>query len=459
MVDWSGLFNKGAKFAVKLNTKRTMLVGLAFLSICIFWQMYDSVMTLILTDTFHLNETIAGAVMAADNVLALFLLPLFGALSDKTNTRIGRRMPYIIVGTAGAVLLMNLLPVLDNAYAASPSPLILGLFIAVLALLLVAMGVYRSPAVALMPDVTPKPLRSRGNAVINLMGAVGGILYLALAAVLYPASRKVAGHVDYQPLFIIVSLIMAVSVLVLVLTVKEKRLSEENRALEKQHPDWNLAAKDESGNEVLPKEVKRSLTFLLASISLWFIAYNGVTTWFTKYIEQVMGEGLGGASTCLLVATAGAICSYIPIGALAAKIGRKRTIQLGVALLTLCFLLGFVLTCTSTAITPVMYVVFALVGLAWAAINVNSLPMVVEMCRGSDIGRFTGYYYTFSMVAQVVTPIAAGSLMRAIDYRVLFPYAAIFSALSFVTMCFVRHGDAKAEVKKGLEAFEDMDVE
>lgn len=444
---------------MKLNYKRTLLGGFAFLSICAFWQLYDNVIPLILKNTFHMKDSLVGVVMAMDNVLALFLLPLFGALSDKTNTRIGRRMPYIIGGTAAAVILMNLLPVLDNAYAASPSPLILGLFIAVLALLLVAMGVYRSPAVALMPDVTPKPLRSRGNAVINLMGAVGGILYLALAAVLYPASRKVAGHVDYQPLFIIVSLIMAVSVLVLALTVKEKRLSEENRALEKQHPDWNLAAKDESGNEVLPKEVKRSLTFLLASISLWFIAYNGVTTWFTKYIEQVMGEGLGGASTCLLVATAGAICSYIPIGALAAKIGRKRTIQLGVALLTLCFLLGFVLTCTSSVITPVMYVVFALVGLAWAAINVNSLPMVVEMCRGSDIGRFTGYYYTFSMVAQVVTPIAAGSLMRAIDYRVLFPYAAIFSALSFVTMCFVRHGDAKAEAKKGLEAFEDMDVE
>ena len=355
--------------------------------------------------------------------------------------------------------LMLLLPLFADSYHAAPGGGKIALFICVLGLLLVAMGTYRSPAVALMPDITPKPLRSKANAIINLMGAVGGILYLALAAVLYPASRKVAGHVDYQPLFIIVSLIMAVSVLALALTVKEKKLSEENRALEKQHPDWNLAAKDESGNEVLPKEVKRSLTFLLASISLWFIAYNGVTTWFTKYIEQVMGEGLGGASTCLLVATAGAICSYIPIGALAAKIGRKRTIQLGVALLTLCFLLGFVLTCTSSVITPVMYVVFALVGLAWAAINVNSLPMVVEMCRGSDIGRFTGYYYTFSMVAQVVTPIAAGSLMRAIDYRVLFPYAAIFSALSFVTMCFVRHGDAKAEAKKGLEAFEDMDVE
>ena len=444
---------------MKLNNKRTILVGLAFLSICAFWQMYDSIVPLILTKTFHMNETFSGAIMAADNILALFLLPFFGSLSDRSHSKIGKRMPFILFGTGCAVILMNILPLLDNSYAAQPSGFKTASFVIVLGLLLVAMGTYRAPAVALMPDVTPKPLRSRANAIINLMGAVGGILYLALAAVLYPASRKVAGHVDYQPLFIIVSLIMAVSVLVLALTVKEKRLSEENRALEKQHPDWNLAAKDESGNEVLPKEVKRSLTFLLASISLWFIAYNGVTTWFTKYIEQVMGEGLGGASTCLLVATAGAICSYIPIGALAAKIGRKRTIQLGVALLTLCFLLGFVLTCTSSVITPVMYVVFALVGLAWAAINVNSLPMVVEMCRGSDIGRFTGYYYTFSMVAQVVTPIAAGSLMRAIDYRVLFPYAAIFSALSFVTMCFVRHGDAKAEAKKGLEAFEDMDVE
>lgn len=444
---------------MKLNNKRTILVGLAFLSICAFWQMYDSIVPLILTKTFHMNETFSGAIMAADNILALFLLPFFGSVSDKSHSKLGKRMPFILFGTGCAIILMNILPLLDNSYAAQPSGFKTASFVIVLGLLLVAMGTYRAPAVALMPDVTPKPLRSRANAIINLMGAVGGILYLALAAVLYPASRKVAGHVDYQPLFIIVSLIMAVSVLALALTVKEKRLSEENRALEKQHPDWNLAAKDESGSEVLPKEVKRSLTFLLASISLWFIAYNGVTTWFTKYIEQVMGEGLGGASTCLLVATAGAICSYIPIGALTAKIGRKRTIQLGVALLTLCFLLGFVLTCTSSVITPVMYVVFALVGLAWAAINVNSLPMVVEMCRGSDIGRFTGYYYTFSMVAQVVTPIAAGSLMRTIDYRVLFPYAAIFSTLSFVTMCFVRHGDAKAEAKKGLEAFEDMDVE
>ena len=187
---------------LKLNNKRTILVGLAFLSISAFWQMYDSVMTLILAGTFQLNETVSGAIMAADNVLALFLLPLFGAISDRTETRIGRRMPFILGGTAAAAVLMNLLPMLDNQYANHPSPATLAGFVAVLALLLVAMGTYRSPAVALMPDVTPKPLRSKGNAIINLMGAVGGILYLAVAAVMYPTSRTEGmAHVDYQPCF------------------------------------------------------------------------------------------------------------------------------------------------------------------------------------------------------------------------------------------------------------------
>ena len=443
---------------MKLDNKRTILVGLAFLSICAFWQMYDGVMTLILTGTFHLNETLSGAIMAADNILALFLLPLFGGLSDRTNTKLGKRTPYILAGTAFAVILMNLLPMLDNSYAAEPSPFKLVSFVIVLALLLVAMGVYRSPAVALMPDVTPKPLRSKANAIINLMGAVGGILYLAISAVMYPTS-KVAGldHVNYQPLFLVVSLIMVVAVVVMLLTVREPKLTAANQALEKQHPEWDLAEDDGSGHEVLPAPVKRSLGFLLASIALWFIAYNGVTTWFTRYVEQVMGEALGGASTCLLVATAGAIVSYIPIGVIASKIGRKRTIMAGIVLLAVCFLLGFVLTTVYSSIQPIMFVVFALVGLAWAAINVNSLPMVVEMCKGSDIGKFTGYYYTASMSAQIVTPMLAGTLMRHIDYRVLFPYAAFFVAMSFVTMVFVRHGDVKAQGKRGLEAFEDMD--
>ena len=443
---------------MKLNNKRTVLVGLAFLSICAFWQMYDSVVPLILTKTFHLNETFSGSIMAADNVLALFLLPFFGTLSDRTDTRLGKRTPYIIGGTAAAVLLLNILPVLDNSYSAAPSTGKMAAFIIVLGLLLIAMGTYRSPAVALMPDVTPKPLRSRANAIINLMGAVGGILYLAVAAVMYPNS-KVLGmeHVNYQPLFLVVAGIMVVSVIALVAAIREPELAAENQALEAEHPEWNLAEDDGSGNEVLPPQVRRSLGFLLASIALWFIGYNGITTWFTTYVDKVMGQGLGGASTCLLIATAGAIVSYIPIGSLAHKIGRKKTIQIGVILLASCFLAGFFLTTAFHSINAIMFIVFALVGFAWAAINVNSLPMVVEMCRGSDIGKFTGYYYTASMAAQVVTPVLAGFLMRNVSYKVLFPYAAVFVALSFVTMLNVKHGDAAPEVKKGLEAFEDMD--
>ena len=443
---------------MKLDHRRTIFVGLAFLSICSFWQMYDSVIPKILTETFRLNETISGAIMALDNILALFLLPLFGALSDRTSTKIGRRMPFILLGTACAAVLMNLLPVLDNRCAAAPSTGKLVGFAAVLGLLLVAMGTYRSPAVALMPDVTPNPLRSRANAIINLMGALGGVIYLGVAAVMYPNS-KVAGleHVNYQPLFIVVASIMFVAVAVLFLTVKEPKLVAEQRELEAKHPEWNLAEDDGSGHETLPASVKKSLGFLLASICLWFIGYNAVETWFTTYVSQVMGQALGGASTCLLIATGGAVISYIPIGVLASKLGRKRTIMGGIILLASCFGLGYFLTTTYHEINLVMFIVFALVGLAWAAINVNSLPMVVEMCKGSDIGKVTGYYYTVAMAAQVVTPVVAGYLMRNVSYTALFPYAAVFVAMSFVTMLFVKHGDNKPEAKKGIDAFEDMD--
>ncbi len=443
---------------MKLNNKRTVLVGLAFLSICAFWQMYDNVVPLILRETFNMDESLTGAIMAADNILALFLLPFFGGLSDRSHSKLGRRTPFIIVGTVLAAVLMNILPILDNSYYEAAAPYKLVSFVIVLGLLLVSMGIYRSPAVALMPDVTPKPLRSKANAIINLMGAVGGIIYLGIAAVLYPTSKtELLDHVNYRPLFIVVAAIMLLALALLLITIREPKLAAENQELEKKHPEWNLARDDGSGNESLPAPVKRSLGFLLASIALWFIGYNGVTTWFTTYIAEVMGEGLGGASTCLMVATGGAIISYIPIGVIASKIGRKKTIMGGIILLAACFMAGFVLTTVFDSINAVMFIAFALVGLAWAAINVNSLPMVVEMCKGSDVGKFTGYYYTASMLAQVITPVMAGTLMKRISYRVLFPYAAFFVALSFVTMLFVRHGDVKAEPKKGLEAFEDMD--
>jgi len=440
---------------MKLDTRRTVLVGFAFLSICAFWQMYDNLIPLMLTNTFHVNETFSGMVMAADNVLALFLLPLFGGLSDRCRSRLGRRKPFILFGTLAAVGLMLGLPLLDNSYAAAPSGAKFVGFIGLLGLLLLAMATYRSPAVALMPDVTPKPLRSKANAIINLMGAVGGILYLLVTTFLYRTTPGERGHISYLPLFAIVAGIMLLALLVLLLFIDEPKLCAQQAAYETAHPEQNLAEADPaSKGERLPAAVKRSLGFLLCSIALWFIGYNAITTWFTTYAQNQWHMSLGSASLCLTVATAGAIVSYIPVGAVASRIGRKKCIRFGCLLLASCFFGAFVYTLMADGFNPLLYGLFALVGLAWAAINVNSLPMVVEMCRGSDVGKFTGLYYTFSMSAQTVTPIVAGFLLRNVGYHSLFPYAALFVAASFFTMGQVKHGDAKAPVKKGLEAFD-----
>ena len=440
---------------MKLDTKQTVKVGFAFLSICAFWQMYNSVIPLMLTNTFHLNESISGVIMAADNVLALFLLPLFGGLSDRCRLKMGKRKPFILFGTLAAVVFMLLLPVMDNLFFTGKSVVTEILFIVILGCLLVAMGTYRSPAVALMPDVTPKPLRSRGNAVINLMGAVGGVLALLVASVMYSTSRTAGKeHVDYFLLFAVVAGIMLVSLFVVVFLVDEVGLNHKMLAYEEAHPEDNLMEQDEKGEEVVPKEVKKSLTFLLVSIALWFMGYNAVETWFTTYANHMWNMSLGSASTCMTVATGGAILSYIPSGYVASKIGRRKTIMSGVLLLASCFFGAFLYTCAYDTFRWPLYILFLLLGVAWAFINVNSLPMVLEMCKGSDVGKFTGLYYTFSMTAQIVTPILAGTLLNRVGYKVLFPYCALFVAGSFVTMFFVKHGDNKVEAKRGLEAFD-----
>ena len=444
---------------MKLNYKRTFLVGLAFMSICMFWQMYDSIIPLILKNTFHLNDTLSGVIMALDNVIALFLLPLFGNVSDKCNTRIGKRMPFIVLGTAISVILMTFLPIIDNVYFENPAGGLLTGFIVILALLLIAMGTYRSPAVALMPDITPKPLRSKANAVINLMGAVGGILYLIVTSVLYSTARTAGlAHVDYQPLFIIVQVTMIAAVVILYLTVKEPKLVAQCQEYEKEHPEDDLEEVNESGETFIPAPVRRSLRFILISIALWFIGYNAVTTAFTKYAQIEWGMSLGAAALAVTVGTAAAILSYIPIGELASRVGRKKTIIIGCAILAGCFAAMALHTVMIKGFTPAIYVIFALVGFSWAAINVNSLPMVVEMCKGGEIGKYAGYYYTFSMAAQIVTPILSGALLEYVGYWTLFPYGAVFVALSILTMLQVKHGDNKPHMPKGkLEVFEDLD--
>ena len=418
---------------MKLNYKRTFLVGLAFLSISAFWQVYDGIVPLILKHTFHVNDAVSGGIMALDNVLALVLLPVFGALSDKVKSPLGRRTPFILFGTIAAVISMLLIP-WSNAMKSLP------FFVVALFATLLSMSTYRSPAVALMPDVTPKPLRSKANAVINLMGAVGGIMTLALTGVLVADGDDPS----YFPIFLAVAAICILAVGTLVATIREPKL-----ALPPEEPE----KKDENSGAVMSGPVKKSFAFILASVFLWFMGYNAVTTAFSRYAQIYWGLTGGSFAYTLIVAQAAAIVSYLPVGMIASRVGRKKTILAGVALLCVAFAsAAFFKTFSS-----LMFVFFALAGIGWASINVNSYPMVVEMSQGADVGKYTGIYYTFSMSAQILTPVLSGALLEYVGYWTLFPYGALFVAAAFVTMLFVRHGDNRPEAKKGLEAFDVED--
>lgn len=420
---------------MKLNNKRTILVGLAFMSICAFWQLYDNIIPLILLNTFHLKDTVSGFIMSLDNILALFMLPLFGAFSDRVNTRMGKRMPFIVFGTILAAFAMLLLPIADLMQS-------MLLFFTALGLTLFAMATYRSPAVALMPDITPKPLRSKANAIINLMGAVGGIITLILITLLVPKTA----NPNYFPLFLSIASIMLLCVAILFMTIKEKQLRITDDETESEEASTTQHGKMEPA-------VKRSLMFILFSVAFWFMGYNAVTTAFSKYANVVWGMSGGEFAKPMMVATVAAIISYIPVGSLSSRFGRKKMILAGVVLLACSYLSGMFFTTFS----PLLNIVFGMVGIAWAMINVNSYPMVVEMSQGSDVGKYTGTYYTFSMAAQVLTPILSGFLLEYVGYWTLFPYAALCVLIALLLFTQVKHGDNRPEKRSLLEAFDVED--
>ncbi len=432
---------------MKLNVKRTFLVGLAFMSISAFWQLYDFSVPLILKNTYALGDTAAGAVMAMDNIVALFLLPLFGALSDRCTLKMGRRMPFMLFGGFAAAILALLVPAVTRS---APLPA----FLTLLAFLLIAMATFRSPTVALMPDVTPKPLRSKANAIINLMGAIGGAVVLALTNVLLRKYVNAAGETvsDYTYLYMTVALILIGAMLVIRFVIPERKLAAENdeinRRLDAEKPHEPAAGPSRK----LSRGELTSLVLILCSVALWFMGYNAITTAFSKYALLVLKVEETAAANCVLVATVVAILSYWPVGQLSSRFGRKKMIMGGIALLMVAFLVAGSLK----SLSFVAYIMFALVGMGWASIGVNSYPMVVELATGGDVGKYTGYYYTFSMAAQVLTPILSGALLEYVGYHTLFPYAFIMLTLAMVSMSFVRHGDSKPEAKKGIEA---LDVE
>lgn len=420
---------------MKLNYKRTLLVGFAFLSISTFWQMYDSIIPLILQNTFQIGEAATGRVMAIDNILALFMLPLFGHLSDNTHTRLGKRTPYIILGTIAAVCFMLMLPIFDR------SKNLLG-FALCLGVTLFAMATYRAPAVSLMPDVTPKPLRSRGNAIINLMGAVGAVISLALIKFLVPKE----GKPDYFPIFAIVAGIMVTAVVVLMLTIRENALvneMEETGGYESTEAELN---EELSKGKKMPKDILKSLIFMLLCIGFFFVGYNAVTTFFSLFMTNYLGTKGGDFASYLMVATISSVVAYIPSGAIATKLGRKKAIMLGLGVMALCFLsMSFVKTAGMFMIP-----FFVIIGFGYACVIVNTFPIIWEMSKGSDIGKYTGFYYTASMTAQIVTPTVAGFLIEKVfkSYAVLFPYALCAMIISFLMLLNVKHGDSKPEAPK-----------
>ena len=428
---------------MKLNVKRTVLIGLAFMSILSFWQMYDQVIPYILENTFSLSSLQANSIMSIDNILAIFMLPLFGTLSDRTKSFMGKRTPYILFGTVTAAILLILLGIFTNQGKMIP-------FLTVLFLLLFTMSTYRTPAVAYMPDVTPKPLRSKGNAIINLVGYIGGIFSTVLMMFLLKSSKNEAGETVYDagqsfiPLFVIISAFMLLCVLILVFSIRENKLRKLVAPEMGDDQDEERSLETQKGKK-LPKDVFCSLVLILISVFLWFMAYNAVTTAFSRYCIEILDADLSTSSGYLLTATVAAIAAFVPLGVLSDKLGRKKTVLFGIAAMTLCYFIAIFLRSS----TPVIYFLFSVVGIGWAAINVNSYPMVVEMARGADVGKYTGFYYTFSMAAQITTPLLSGLLIDrlSIGYKVLFPYAVFFSAASFVTMLLVRHGDIKPKDK------------
>ena len=471
---------------MKLNYKRTILVGFAFFLISAFWQAYDAIVPLILNHHFGLPDTVSGAVMSLDNILAVFLLPLFGSLSDKVNTRFGKRTPFILFGAVAAAVAFFSLTFIDNfqlsllptgEYAvlleaavsdeardkllgeiaarsleitlANPLPLI-G-FIGLLLVVLLAMATFRSPAVALMPDVTIKPLRSKGNAIINLIGAAGGVLVLVLGMIFATSKNK---YMSYSWYVIAVIGIMLAALAVFVLKVKENEWAAEMEA-ETERLGLNAPAEEAKAEDMrsLSKPELISLILILASVALWYIGYNSITSKYSVYATNELGFDY---NFTLIVAQAAAIASYIPVGIIASKIGRKKTILAGIVMLASAFFIGNFITPTTPEI--IMYPVFMLAGMGWATINVNSFPMVVELARGGDVGKYTGYYYTASMAAQIVAPILSGFLYSAFGMRLMFfAFGTVFVALSFVTMFFVKHGDAKPQPKQVIDDLADAD--
>jgi maltose/moltooligosaccharide transporter len=433
---------------LKLNYRNTLFIGFGFFSILMLWQIYNAYAPIflarLLSESGVVNSDdapLVGFIMALDNFFALFMLPIFGILSDKTKTKYGRRIPYIILGMLTAAILFPFIAVMYIINS------LVGVIITML-LILIVMNIYRNPAVSLMPDVTPKPLRSKANGIINLIGYVGAIIGGVLVMVF--GSDASDSFSTVLP-FIIVSVVMLVAMVVLFLKVKENKLVEESKSDMELGENLSTTIEKIEENKPLSKFDKTNMFIILIAVFFWFAAFNSIETFMSTYSEEVLNNfNISGTITIVLVLSS--MITFIPAGYLALRLGRKFSVIMGLGLM----ILGLGLAQTIHAVTPLFFLAIAIIGIGWAFINVNSYPMMVEMSHKNNVGKYTGYYYTSSMLAQSFTPIVAGWFISLVgNYNVLFPYALVLTAIAFVVFFFVKERkNAVKEIKTGLEAFD-----
>ena len=471
---------------LKLNYRRTFLIGFAFFGILLLWQVYDSWCPTFLTDIFARRmygissaelkagdpakilevQWLVGIIMACDNLAALILLPIFGNLSDRTVTPIGKRMPYILTGTFVAAVAFPFIPLFFHYNN------IAGM-VCMMAVVLIFMMMYRNPAVALMPDITPKPLRAKANGIINIMGYLGGAfatvlgIFLKLSDYINAADEARKVWIIELP-FIIASVLMVISALVLFFTVKENKIAEEMKDEMAEGERLAAVATPIDDDKPMSKENRNMLLAILGAEFLWFMADNAIGTYIGNYVIYYLNSSSSATMVLTIVGGLASVLGFAIAGGIADKIGRKWTIASGLALsfvglIIMCFVAptGIVTGAHGEYAFPaLLYAVWAIKGFGMALVHNCSFPMVVELCSSKKIGKFTGYYYTASMSAQTVTPIFLGFVFDATGaWRALPVYASVLILCSFaVFSLLVKNIKAqKVENVVGLEALGDDD--
>jgi MFS family permease len=474
----SGGDKNPAKPPLKLNYKRTFLIGFAFFGILLLWSIYNTYCSKFLTISFAQMEFgktsseltnsekldvqyLVGIVMALDNVAALFLMPIFGRLSDKTHSkRWGHRMPYIMIGTIISAIAFPFIPVF---YYYNNIAGMIGMMVIVL----IFMMAYRSPAVALMPDMTPKPLRSRANGIINIVGYIGGGV-AALLGIFLPFSKYLnegSFYIIFVP-FLVASIVMVIAAFVLFFTINENKVSKEVADDMRRGEEEAEVIDKVEDDKPMSKANKRTLILILTAEVLWFMSFNAIETFFGNYTLWYLDASDSSSTIATTISGACGAIMFLFAGRIADKIGRKWTIFIGLCVVTLSYFAFCFVTPTGVASGTsgyntfpwVLYLIFAFVGFGSAMIHNCSFPMVVELCTGKNIGKFTGYYYAASMIAQSITPIVIGFIFRATGWQALPIYSCCLMAAAGIVFAFVKNAKSvKVKNKKGLEALGDDD--